>query len=143
MGRHPKPEIPAKILATLVERGPASLSGLHRSISTRFGSAAAGSVQSYYNAVENLENLGYVESRVEEPSHIRGGRSKIVYEVTPNGIDVAPKSIEDAINAKALGWTVQPNKKPASLADVILDATSDWSPTSPPSIRKKKGPKNA
>lgn len=138
MGRHPKPEIPAKILAALAEQGPASLSEVHRDIAANYGAAAAGSVQSYYNAVGNLENLGYVESHVEEPTPFRGGRSKIVYGATPQGISVAPKSIRDAINAKALGWSIPP-----SLSDAISEATTEWATPSPPTNVKKKGPKNA
>jgi len=57
------------------------------------------SIGAVYDPLYRLENRGLVESRLSEPTHDRGGRSKRIFSLTPKGREalVSHKRIRDRL----------------------------------------------
>jgi DNA-binding PadR family transcriptional regulator len=54
---------------------------------------------SVYDALDRLEKKGYLKSRLSEPVQARGGRSRRIYQHTPDGLKamVEIKKVQDRV----------------------------------------------
>jgi len=83
------------MLAVLRLEGAAYGARIQREIEETAGRSV--SIATVYVTMERLEQRGFVESRLADPTPVRGGKSKRYYTLTPSGLD-ALREARDEMN---------------------------------------------